>query len=355
MKFCLRLSHHPWARTSDPVAAVEATLSAIRVADAAGIDSVWLSEDPDGWDAFAVLSAAARHTEQIRLGTGVTNPYLRHPNLLAMSVATLDRLSGGRAFLGLGRGQSEWYERALGLDVGRPVGVLRETVGLLRQWWHPPFRASSSGQLVVNDWARAFGPVQAHIPIYLAAVGPRALAVAAEVTDGLLIADFASLPFLQRLIPEMRQQVAAAGRDPTTFAFALHTTIEVTDDPEPVLEQRKSLMALVNALPGMTRHIEVPGFDVPAIMARVREVMRTDEVLARGGAFIDIRQVADFAAARRLIPTELVAEVSLVGPAEELRERLRVLAELGITHFFLAPPRQRDAAEYAAMVAAITP
>lgn len=355
MRFCLDLSHHPWTRASDPEAAVEATLRAIRVADAAGLDSVWLSEDPDGWDAFAVLGAAARQTERVRLGTGVTNPYLRHPNLLAMSVATLDRLSGGRAFLGLGRGQTEWYQRALGIPTGNSPAVLAEAIHLLRQWWQPPYRASAEGHFQVRNWHRAIAPLQAHVPVYLAALGPRALRVATRHADGLLVADFASLPFLERLIPRVHALLAEAGRDPAAFPIFVRTAIEVTDDPEPVLEYRKGLMALVSALPGMSRQIEVPGFDVPAIMARVREVMRTDEVLARGGAFIDIRQVADFQAARRLIPTELVAAVTYAGPADEIRRRLRALQAAGVSHVFLAPPGDRDAGEYAEVISAVTP
>ncbi len=121
MEFCLNLSHHTWTRARSMGDPVERTLETIRLADRAGLDSVWLSEDPDGWDAFAVLGAAARTTERVRLGTGVTNPYLRHPNLLAMSIATLDRLSGGRAFLGLGPGPTRMVFATTRLRGGQPT------------------------------------------------------------------------------------------------------------------------------------------------------------------------------------------------------------------------------------------
>ena len=139
MRFCLDLSHQPWTRAghagpSDPVAAAGRTLELARAADEGGIDAVWVTEDPEGWDAFAVMGALAVVTRRAQLGTSVTNPYLRHPNLLAASVATLDRLSGGRAILGLGRGQPEWYARALGIETGAPVSALAETIALLRQW-----------------------------------------------------------------------------------------------------------------------------------------------------------------------------------------------------------------------------
>src|SRR5690606_7517826 len=134
--------------------AADRTIRMIEAADQADLDSVWVSEDPDGWDAFAVLSAATWTTRHIRLGTGVTNPYLRHPNLLSMSVSTLDRLSGGRAFLGLGRGQPEWYRESLGIPTGSPLRALEATIRLLHQWWLPPHRAHSHSGIEVNDWAR---------------------------------------------------------------------------------------------------------------------------------------------------------------------------------------------------------
>lgn len=353
MKFCLALSHHSWAR-SDGNSPVARTLETIELADRVGLDSVWLSEDPDGWDAFAVLGAAARSTERIRLGTGVTNPYLRHPNLLAMSVATLDRLSGGRAFLGLGRGQPEWYEQRLGYEVGSPLRALSETVGLLRSWWSAPYRATAHGHFEVDDWAHSFGPAQSP-PIYLAALGPKALALGAEKFDGLLISEFASESFLRELTGGLQRTLPGIGRSLEDFPIFVRTAIRVTDNPEPVLEQRKNLIALVNALPGMSRHMDVPGFDVPAIMERVRAAMHTDEVLAEGGAFIDMRQVADFAAARSAIPTELVDELSYVGTAEKIRGKLERLVSLGINHVFVEPPADLDARAFTETLAAIRP
>ena len=354
MEFCLNLSHHPWTRSTAPNGAVAATLDAIRVADQAGLDSVWISEDPDGWDAFAVLGAAARMTDRIRLGTGVTNPYLRHPNLLAMSVATIDRLSAGRAFLGLGRGQPEWYGRALGIEVGSPLHALSDAADLLRQWWTPPYSASGGEHFQVKNWAHAFGPERVP-PIYLAAVGPRALELAVRAFDGLLMNDFASESFIEQVIQQARTRRLAADRKFEDFPIFMRTSIEVTDDPEPLLDQRKNLFALVNTLPGMARHIEVPGFDVPAIVARVREVMHTDEVLAEGGGFIASRQVADFAAARRLIPTELIDAISYVGPVDKIRAKLRRLAAIGVSHVFMTPPGQLDADHYAEMIASVRP
>ncbi len=352
LRFCIDLSHHPWTRprviaSADAMgAAASNTIGQIEAADRAGLDSAWVSEDPDGWDAFSVLSAASRSTSRVRLGTGVTNPYLRHPNQIAMSVSTLDRLTGGRAFLGLGRGQPEWYRNALGVNAaGSPLRRLESTIRLLHQWWQPPYRASSREAISVNDWARAIWPAQDRPPIYLAAIGPNARDLAARLADGLLIADFASMPYLEWLLPEMRARVAGYGRDPDRFHIYVRTAIRVTEDPEAYLHYRKTLMAVLAALPGMSQQIVHPDFDVGEIVRRIGEVMRTREVLRSGGNFIDIRRVADFVAARDQIPDELIDDLSYVGEPAKVRAKLDRLAELGATHVFLATPAEPDAGD----------
>ncbi len=351
MEFCLDLSHHRWARARDPRAAVAWTLETIVAADRAGLHSVWLSEDPDGWDAVAVAAAAAARTERIHLGTGVTNPFLRHPVQIAMAMGTLDRLSGGRAFLGLGRGQPEFYAYGLGIPAHRPLAAVRETIALLRQWWRPPHRASATGNLFrVRDWPLSVSPIQERLPIYLAALGPRARQLAIELADGLLIADFASEAFLATILPELRTQLTAAGRDAERFPVFVRTNLVLTDDPEPHLEERKVPFALLATLPGMSQQVVVPGFDVERLIADLRQRLRIAELLRSGRPWHDIRQTVDAATLRRLVPTELIAQLCLIGPAHELRPRLQRLAALGVTHVFLRALPEPDAEAYRAVL-----
>lgn len=360
LRFCLDLHHFDWARAPEPGGAVARTLEIARIADAAGIDSLWVSEDPDGWDSFGLLGAIAATTDRMQLGPGVVNPFYRHPSLMAASVATLDQLSRGRAFLGLGRGQVEWYRQALGMEAERPLTALRETFELLRAWWTAPHRAAAkhpeTAVFPVRHWERTIAPVQweGSPPIYLAAVGPKALGLAGELADGVLFNSFASESFLAGAIARVRESAAAAGRDPAVLRFFARAGVLVTDDPLPILERRKAHLALVNSLPGMDRLLAEPGFDIPAIMAGVRQAMRTDEALARGGGFPAMRQLADFAAARAAIPTGLMARLCIVGPLDEVRERLRRLAFLGVTDVFVFPPEAGETAEaYAARLGAL--
>lgn len=321
--------------------AVDLTIELVRIADVAGIESIWLLEDPDGWDAFAVLGAMARATERIRLGTGVTNPYYRHPALLAASVATLDLLSDGRAFLGLGRGQAEWYEQALGIKVGKPVRALRESFGLLGQWWSSEMRATSAHaatEFAVDDWERVFRPIQARVPVYLAAVGPLALKLAGECTDGVLFNDLSSIRFMREAIRTVRDAASAKGRDPATLSFYARAAVTVTSDPEAYYERRKSTVVAIHVLPGMERLLESPGWDTARIIADVRQAMRTGETLRRGGGFGDLRRAGDLDTAKRAIPTALMRELVVAGTVQEVRARLAQFQEIGITHVFLGAP-----------------
>jgi 5,10-methylenetetrahydromethanopterin reductase len=339
--------------------AVERTVELARIAEQAGISALWALEDPDGWDSFALLSAVARETEHLRLGPGVTNPYYRHPSLIAASIATLDALSNGRAFLGLGRGQVEWYQRALGIHVGKPLRALEETIDLLRQWWSVPSEASSphgATEFHVNAWKRGIAPAQEHLPIYLAAVGPQALRLAGRKADGALFNDLASRQFLAEAIATVREAALVAERDPDALRFFARVALTITDDPEAIYERRKATVAMIHALPGMERLLAAPGFDTARIIADVRTAMHTDEVLARGGAFADLRDAGDLDAAKRAIPNALMQELVIAGPIPVVRQRLAEIQALGVTDVVLTQQgRETTVESLSELIAAITP
>lgn len=351
LAFCLDGGPGSWERTqragdrSSMLAAMETSLTLGIAADQAAIDSLWLLEDPDGWDAFAVLGAIARQTEHIRLGTGVVNPYYRHPCLIAASISTLDWLSDGRAFLGLGRGQTEWYERALGMQIGKPTDRLVETISLLRQWWSTEMFAASPEnmtELNVQGWERGIRPLQSHVPIYLAAVGPKAMNIAAEHTDGVIFNDLSSFDFMREQIALVKARAAKMGRDPEAITFYARCQVTITDDPEALYERRKFTVAMIHALPGMERLLQTDRFDIERIIADVRQAMKVEEVLARGGAFTDLRREGDLQAARAAIPTDLMSELVVAGDIPTVKAKLVELEEMGVTHVFLAAPKDLE-------------
>ena len=350
MRFCLTLSHHAWT-SGDANENVERTIAQAKAADRAGFDSIWVTEDPDGWDAFAVLAMLARETSLVRLGTGVTNPSLRHPNLIAASIATLDRISGGRAFLGLGRGQPEWYARSLGVTVVEPLAAVEATVDLLHQWNRPPHVAKSTGPIRVDDWRRSINSEGA-VPIYLAATGPKMQLLAGRIADGVRFNDLGSIDFLKESIARVRAGAAGAGRDAETLRFFFNPGIRVSDGPIGSLDDLKTTIAMIHALPGMDRQLIGSAFDVAPVMAEVRSLMKTEEMLERGGNFNDLRRFGDLAAARRAIPDEMVRSVAITGTFDEVRRRLGELSAIGITDVFLDIRRSPGGIDALADVAA---
>lgn len=354
LAFCIDGSPAPWGSAQQKggreaiAEAVDWTIELARIAEQSGIDSLWLLEDPDGWDALAVLGAMARQTARIRLGTCVVNPYYRHPSLIAASMSTLDMLSNGRAFLGFGRGQSEWYEIAMGMDVGKPTRRMAETINLLHQWWSGDMRAHSpddATEFAIRDWERIIRPVQDRSPIYMAAVGPIAMRIAARHADGVIFNDLSSMQFMREAIAQVREEARRVGRDPSGFVFAARSNVTITDDPEKLYEQRKSTVAMIHALPGMERLMRTDGHDIDRIIGNVRAAMNTDEILSEGGGFGDLRRGGDLAAAKRAIPTPLMAELVVAGPTGKVRERLRQMREIGVTHVFLAQPKRGTTVE----------
>ncbi len=325
-----------------------------RVTDLAGIDSIWVGEAPFYWDAFAILGALAGVTTGVRLGTGVTSPYVRPPHLQAMSVVTLDRLSEGRAFLGLGRSVPQWYQRLLGTDVGDPVTVMEETINLLRQWWKAPYTASSNGHFPVHDLKRRTWGVQPRIPIYLAAAGPRMMRLAARLADGIVFL-WPSLQFVRDSILDIRSEASGAGRDADNFEFIVFTGLEVTDRPEEALKRFKSEMAMYHSIPGMARVLAGTRYDVPSIIEGVRHAMRTQEILDKGGWTEEFSSTADFARACEAIPTGLVDEVAVTGNADTVRRRLEEYEAAGVTHFFVSSPRDKSVDLYKDFLASIQP
>lgn len=344
LQFALDLSHHAWSK-GDPSAPAR-TLQTAHAADAAGIDAIWVSEDPEGWDAFALLGALATATTRCQLGTSVTSPWPRNPNLLAASVATLDQLSGGRAVLGLGRGQVEWHRDVLGVETGSALAALRESITLLRAWWLPPYEAASppGGHFRIRDWERSVAPLHPP-PIYLAAAGPQALALAGELADGVIFNVLTSEEALRQAIPQVRQAAIAAGRDPNALAFILRTEIALAADDtsaRKALSRAKSLFALLAGFPGMGRLYQVSGYDVEAIIAEIRAAMRIDEVLANGGGFPALRRTGDVAAARAAIPDDFIRALALIGCTDDLAPRLETLRGLGVTCVSVTPPAEAE-------------
>ena len=168
----------------------------VQEAERLGFDSVWVAE-AWGTDAVSVLGWLAARTERIKLGSAIMQIPGRTPANTAMTAATLDLLSGGRFLLGLGTSGPQVVEGWHGQPFGKPLGRTREYVEVVRaairrdlvehagEHYEIPYRGDDATGLG-KPLKLMLRPERAEIPIYLAAIGPRNVALAAEIADGWL-------------------------------------------------------------------------------------------------------------------------------------------------------------------------
>jgi F420-dependent oxidoreductase-like protein len=178
-------------------ATISLPMEMIKLADRLGYYAVWTAE-AYGSDAVAPLAWIGAQTERIHLGTAIMQMPARTPANTAMTAMTLDQLSGGRMLLGLGLSGPQVVEGWHGVAYGKPLGKTREYVAIVRK---PSWRGRSRSSMPANitgfptpgptppGWAsrsRASSTAARDLPIYLAAIGPKNVELAAEIADGWL-------------------------------------------------------------------------------------------------------------------------------------------------------------------------
>lgn len=199
-------------------------------AEAAGFDSAWVSEHhflDDGYMPSLLVTAAAiaQATSKIEIGTGVLLAPLHDPIRIAEDAATVDLLSGGRLILGLGAGWRAEEFDVFGVDQSERAARMRRTVATLRGAWGQGTFAYDGKQVNVTP-----KPAQP-IPIWLGGFAPGAIKRAGRIADGFLgsssgTSGIAAFVEAKRLALEARRE---AGGDPSTFTFALHVPVYVSE------------------------------------------------------------------------------------------------------------------------------
>lgn len=181
-----------------------------KAAEAAGLASVWFAENPFQRGVLATAGACATATGRVRIGIGVVNPYTRHPVQIAMDVAALDELSGGRAILGIGSGIAPPIAR-MGVVNDRPVAAVREAIEIIRTLLAGE-TMTMRGRVFSLDAARVQFSPRPTLPIYMAAGSDRALRVCGEITDGFLVSNMTPPRLTARMTAIVAEAAVKAGR-----------------------------------------------------------------------------------------------------------------------------------------------
>ena len=311
----LGLSLGYWAGGPPPGSA-----EAIQEADRLGFDSVWTAE-AYGSDALMPLAWWGAATTQIKLGTAIVQISARTPAATAMAAMTLDHLSGGRVILGLGVSGPQVVEGWYGQPFAKPLARMREYIGIVRDIWARQGPVTNEGPhypLPLPDGTglgkplkASIHPLRSDIPIYLAAEGPKNIAMAGELCDGWLALFYS--PYHDGFYREALEEGfgrTGARRAREDFQVAATVPLIITDDIEAAADALRPMYALYFG--GMGARGTNFHANVAIRMGYEAEVAKIQELYLGG-------HKQEAAAA---IPTRLLEQLTLIGPVDKIRHDL---------------------------------
>jgi len=195
------------------VESVDAAIEYACMAEELGFDSVVTADHVSiGYEALTTLTAIAMKTKRLRLGTLVLDGNRRDPAILAHATATLDRISGGRLILGVGKGV--FNESSYGFPLEKPVSRMLETIQVLTKLWTEGEVSHSSEFFNYERFRLASKPLQKpHPPIWVAAFGKRMYRIAARTGDGFVTQNMPPRLF-EKCVERVKEEASKAGRDP---------------------------------------------------------------------------------------------------------------------------------------------
>jgi probable F420-dependent oxidoreductase len=255
----------------------------------------------------------AVNTERMRLGTCVTNPVVRDPTVTASLLATLNRISGGRMDIGIGRGDSS--RRVMGKKP-TTLARLEETVAIIRNLTAGQ-QIVYQGQAIQMPWANAGTP-----PVWVAGYGPKALRCAGRIADGVIL-QFADVHLIRWCLGFVREGTQESGRDFSTIRVMSATAVWVSDELTKARQQVRWFPALVS------NH-------VVDLISRYQPEELPEELIAyirhrKGYNYLQHAEVGSVNA--EFVPDDIVDRYCLVGPVQVHLQRLRELQDAGVTQF----------------------
>jgi F420-dependent oxidoreductase-like protein len=290
----------------------------VRALDAAGFASLWFAE-AYGSDVFTPLAFCAAHTSRVRLGAAVAQMPARTPTATAMAAMTLDHLSEGRVVLGIGASGPQVSEGWHGVPYARPLARTREYVEIVRRvlarreavtYDGEFFRLPGEGTGLGKPLRSSLHPFRDDLPVHLGAEGPRNVALAAEIADGWAAMFFAPAfdDFYRSALDEGFAR--RPGGRPAGFEVVATVPVVIDDDVERAADRLRPELALyiggMGARGANFHHDVFVRMGYGAVAERVQELYlsrRKDEAAAA-------------------VPTELVEQIALIGPAGKVRRDL---------------------------------
>lgn len=277
---------------------VRKSVELARRAEGLGYTDAWAAE-ANGTDGFSVASAAGIATENMRIGIAIVPFYTRPPALIAMSTLAAHQACGGRFCLGLGASSPTIVERWMGLEFDKPLTRARETIEVVRAALTGN-KVDYAGETVSVKGFRLEQAVAEEVPVFLAALGPKMLALADEVADGVAL-------FLAS-----EEGVRLAKKEAPSCESLARLICFVGDEPDEVRDFARWLLTPYLTVPGYNRFVASQGFESEAAAV----------AMAWGAG--------DRQGAVAAISDALVDALVIAGPVGACRERIASFRQAGL-------------------------
>ena len=281
-----------------------------------GFGYAWTYDSHILWqDSYATLAVAATLTETVKLGHFVTNPGIRDPTVTASWYATMQDLTNGRMAMGIGRGDSS--RRVVGLKPVR-VAEFEARCRMIKDLMNGR-PVEWNGKELQLEWAKGLP----EIPMWIAGYGPKALAVAGRVADGVII-QLADPQIIQWIMDTARKAAEEVGRDPAELKCIVGAPSHISDDLADAREQVRWFPAMVSN--HVMDLIERYGWDseIPTAL--------TDFVKAR--KFYDYKDHSRVGAAHgEFVTDEICDRFCVLGNVEQVTAKLKELESVGVDQF----------------------
>jgi 5,10-methylenetetrahydromethanopterin reductase len=283
----------------------------VKLAEDVGFEYAWITDHYNNKNVYETLALIADGTETIKMGPGVTNPYVRSPAITSAAVATLDELSNGRATLGIGPGDKATFD-ALGIEWTKPVSTIKDAIAMMTT-------LMSGGKTETGAQLGGVKAVQEKIPIYMGAQGPMMLKTAGGFSDGALInasnpKDFAAA------VPMIKEGAEEQGKSLSDVDVAAYTCCSIDDDAGKALGAAKIVVAFIAA------------GSPPPVFAR--HGLPTDT----GAKFGGMLAKGDFGGAIGAVDNALMEAFSVVGTPAEFVPKIEALGKMGVTQYVAGSP-----------------
>ncbi len=307
----------------------KALVERVKIAEDLGVESVWVAE-AWGREPFGLLTQLALETSKIQLGTAIVNVFSRSAALLAMTFATLDEVSGGRAIIGLGSSGANVIEHLHGVKFHKPATRLREYVEIINMLMRrQPLKHEGELFQLDRGFTLQFPPLREHIPTYIASITPKSMEQTGEIADGWLPLYWPK-DRMQSGVDALLRGAAKSGKARPDITVAPSIVMEIT-------EPRAEEAARVRARGPIA-------FYVGRMGAFYYEMLQRNGFEEEVAAIRAAWAARDARGAAAAVSDRMLDQTASVGPLERVCEDLDERRALGADLPIVAMPG-RDAAE----------